>query len=131
MKTLLLSIFAASLFSCCSQKVQKTNEDSTTTSTTARNQNLPNCIKKLIKDFETEGVQNPPRKIYSYTFRDSTVYYVTAVCCDNFSDLYNNKCNLMAHPDGGFTGRGDGKIKDFKSQATNEQLVWQDTRTFK
>ena len=50
------------------------------------------------------------------------------ICCDFYSDLYDNKCNLIAHPDGGFTGKGDGKIKDFRKEATNEKLVWEDSR---
>ena len=33
----------------------------------------------------------------------------------------------MGHPDGGFTGKGDGKIKDFET-ATDEKLLWADSR---
>lgn len=116
----LLSVFIITLcFSACSQRLQ--NEKSADAS-------LPKCINKLISDFKSEPKQNPPRKIFSYTYHDSTVYYVQPICCDFYSDLYDNKCNLIAHPDGGFTGKGDGKIKDFRKEATNEKLVWEDTR---
>jgi len=89
---------------------------------------LPACIKKLIGQFKKEEKQNPPRSIYRYSYNGKTVYYVPAICCDFFSDLYDSKCNLIAHPDGGFTGRGDGKASDFIKKRTGEKLVWKDIR---
>ena len=89
---------------------------------------LPVCVKSLIEKFKSEEKTNPPRQILSYTFRDKIVYYVPPVCCDQFSDLYNDSCRLMGHPDGGFTGRGDGKFKDFREGKTNERLLWADER---
>ena len=71
---------------------------------------------------------NPPRKIYSYLYKDSLVYYVTAPCCDFFSDLYNTNCELIAHPDGGITGKGDGRLSDFHALKTAEKLLWEDDR---
>lgn len=89
---------------------------------------LPACVQKLIKGFLEEEVQNPPRKIYSYTYNGSLVYYVTPPCCDFFSDLYDAQCKLIAHPDGGITGKGDGRAKDFGENKSNEKLVWEDVR---
>lgn len=89
---------------------------------------LPVCVKVLVEKFKSEEKTNPPREIYSYTFRDKTVYYVPPVCCDQFSDLYNDSCRLMGHPDGGFTGRGDGKFSDFREERKNEKLLWKDER---
>jgi hypothetical protein len=89
---------------------------------------LPKCINKLIVQFKAEEVQNPPRKIFSYTYNGNPVYYVPAPCCDFFSDLYDKNCELIAHPDGGFTGKGDGRAKDFNKTKTNERLVWADPR---
>lgn len=86
------------------------------------------CIDTLIAKFKEEEKQNPPRSIYSYTYNDSTVYYVPPICCDQFSDLYNSNCNIIAHPDGGFTGKGDGRAKDFFEKRTNEKLIWKDER---
>lgn len=90
--------------------------------------NLPACLQKLVKGFLEEEVQNPPRKIYSYTYNGGLVYYVTPPCCDFFSDLYDAQCKLIAHPDGGITGRGDGRAKDFAQTKSNEKLVWEDVR---
>lgn len=88
----------------------------------------PNCIKELISKFAGEEPKNPRRKITSYQYKNATVYYVPAVCCDNYSDLYDSQCGLIGHPDGGFTGRGDGKIVDFANHASHQTLIWEDKR---
>jgi hypothetical protein len=112
-----------------------TKTDSATTTSTNNiaetktvKDSVPVCIRALIKKLEAEPVTNPPSKIYSYTFEGKTVYYVFAVCCDNFSDLYNDSCKIIAHPDGGFTGKGDRKAPNFQEEKTNEKLIWADPR---
>ena len=89
---------------------------------------LPVCVKVLIEKMKSEPVTNPPCMVYSYKYMDKKVFYIPAVCCDNFSDLYNDSCRLMGHPDGGFTGRGDGKIKGFDTVKSEEKLLWRDIR---
>ncbi len=89
---------------------------------------LPACVKNIIESFKNADVGNPPRSVYSYSYKGKTVYYTAGPCCDNFSDLYDDKCTLLGHPDGGFTGRGDGRFPDFRKMATNEKLVWKDNR---
>lgn len=89
----------------------------------------PACVKALIKKFSAEEKQNPPRSIYSYTYKGKTVYYVTPPCCDFFSDLYDSAtCKLIGHPDGGITGKGDMQMMDFNTAKSNEKLIWKDTR---
>lgn len=82
----------------------------------------------MIEQIKKEEVQNPPKKIYSYLYKGKTVYYVTAQCCDFFSDLYDEDCKLIAHPDGGITGKGDGRARDFVDTRRDEKLVWEDSR---
>ena len=82
----------------------------------------------MIKGFEKEEKQNPPRKIYRYTYKGKTVYYVTPPCCDFYSDLYDSTCKLIGHPDGGFTGKGDRRMPDFHTSKSNEKLIWEDKR---
>jgi hypothetical protein len=89
---------------------------------------LPECVKKLIAEFKSEEKQIPPRSIISYYYNGNRVYYVPPICCDFFSDLYDSNCKLIAHPDGGFTGRGDGKAPDFITTRSNEKLLWKDER---
>ncbi len=108
----------------------KTDKDPTTVKNTSQTKadKLPACIQELVNTFLKEDVQNPPRKIYSYTYNGKMVYYVTPPCCDFFSDLYDAQCKLIAHPDGGITGRGDGRAKDFNQNKSQEKLLWEDVR---
>ncbi len=130
-------IFIATIFGCKCSKTATAKDNIVTESATKvvniKNQSdslmaVPGCIKDMIKKMETEAVTNPPGKVYSYTYNNKTVYYVPAICCDFFSDLYDDSCKIIAHPDGGFTGRGDGKIKDFVEARKNEKLIWEDKR---
>ena len=89
---------------------------------------VPVCINEMIEKFKKEAKQNPPRKIFHYTYKDKTVFYVTAPCCDFFTDLYDENCNLLGHPDGGITGKGDGKFPDFEKTRSNERVIWEDSR---
>jgi hypothetical protein len=91
-------------------------------------ESIPVCISQLIEKYKSEEKQNPPRKVYSYLYQDKMVYYVPAICCDFFSDLYDDECKLLGHPDGGFTGRGDGTVADFIKLRSNEKLLWEDKR---
>jgi hypothetical protein len=130
----LLLIAGIAVISCCSSKKTATNLTNDNTAQTTgmdgkdEKATLPVCIKNLIDSFKKEEKQNPPRSVYSYTYNGKTVYYVPPICCDFFSDLYDEHCNIIAHPDGGFTGRGDGKLPDFSTARTNEKLIWHDKR---
>ena len=128
MKTVIfiLSIVA---ISCCSPKKLNSNPvEASGDKPSAVTNELPACIQKMISQFKAEEKQNPPRQVFSYLYKGKTVYYVTPPCCDFFSDLYDSDCNLIAHPDGGITGRGDGRAADFMETRTNEKLIWKDER---
>ena len=116
---ILLSLFILNASDCKS----KTDSEKTTST-------IPVCIQEKIEDFTSQKVTNPPIKIYSYTYNEETVYYVTAVCCDVYSALYDKDCNRICAPDGGKTGRGDGKCDDFFDTKTDEKLIWSDTRKY-
>jgi hypothetical protein len=88
----------------------------------------PKWVDQLILKFEGEPVGNPPQSIWSYEYHGQVVYYVPAQCCDMFSTLYDANGNVICAPDGGITGRGDGRCQDFISQKTSELLIWQDPR---
>ena len=94
----------------------------------ATSNSVPDCILQLIKKFTTAPKENPPRRIYSYRYHNSTVYYVSSICCDQFSDLYDSNCTMLGHPDGGFTGKGDGLFLDFNATKAAEKLIWKDER---
>jgi hypothetical protein len=88
----------------------------------------PACINNTILDIQNEAVRNPPAKVWSYEYNGETVYYVSAFCCDIPSTLYDKNCNVICHPDGGFSGGGDGLCSDFFTTRSNEKLIWEDGR---
>jgi hypothetical protein len=92
------------------------------------NKAQPTCVQTLIAKFSKEEKQEPRRSIYSYTYKGKTVYYVTAPCCDFFTDVYDENCTLIGHPDGGITGKGDMNMLDFNTEKKNEKLIWTDKR---
>ncbi|MCS6991925.1 MAG: hypothetical protein NZL95_08700 [Chitinophagales bacterium] len=89
-----------------------------------REESVPLCIQQMIEDFSRQPPRHPPYSIYSYTYQGRTVYYVQPPCCDQLSKLYDADCNLICAPDGGITGRGDGRCPDFYTTRTHEQLIW-------
>ena len=88
----------------------------------------PDWVKSLITQFENSPAGNPPQSIWKYDYKGMTVYYVPAQCCDMFSILYDDGGRILCFPDGGFSGRGDGKCPDFFQERKNEILIWRDTR---
>jgi len=89
---------------------------------------VPDCVNKLIMEMQAEPVSNPPGSVWQYQYKGKTVYFIPARCCDIPSRLLSSDCSLICNPDGGFSGAGDGKCKDFFSERTEEKLVWQDKR---
>jgi len=92
--------------------------------TTAR----PPWLKARIAEVLAERKRNPITRILRYDYEGQKVYYISAPCCDQFSNVYDTRGKLICQPDGGITGKGDGKCPDFEKRKTNEKLVWQDPR---
>ncbi len=90
--------------------------------------NLSSCINNKIENFKSDSVQNPPRTITEYNYKGSKVYYIPGPCCDQYSDVFDTKCNLLGHPDGGLTGKGDGSLPEFFNEAKNAKVVWKEDR---
>ena len=89
----LMIIFMIMLLAGCSPTTQTAN---------------PASVDKLIKQYESDPVGNPPQSIWSYEYNGQVVYFVPAQCCDQYSTLYDAGGNVICTPDGGFTGKGDG-----------------------
>jgi hypothetical protein len=88
----------------------------------------PSCIKKKIREIQSNEVRNPPGSVWQYDYNGQKVYYIPPYCCDNPSQLFDKHCNLIGNPDGGLSGYGDGTMSDFFSKRKNEKLIWQDSR---
>src|SRR4030042_5443034 len=104
----LLFVVITILLVACSQATQSPN---------------PTWVDQLIKQFESDPVGNPPQSIWRYEYNGQEVYYIPAQCCDMYSTLYDAGGNVLCAPDGGFTGKGDGKCSDFFDKRTSEQLI--------
>lgn len=88
------------------------------------NTQLPTCIKNKIDSFKLKEPHERPQRVIEYMYKSKKVYYIAMPCCDFFNEVYDDKCNLLGVPDGGFSGQGDGKLPDFFKEATAEKLVW-------
>ena len=88
----------------------------------------PQWLQRRIQNILATRKRNPIIRISRYQFEGETVYYESAPCCDQQSTVYDVEGKVMCHPEGGITGKGDGKCSNFDKRKTNEQLVWQDPR---
>jgi hypothetical protein len=85
---------------------------------------MPTCIKNKIDSFKLKETHERPQRVIEYVYKSKKVYYVVMPCCDFYNEVYDANCNFLGAPDGGFTGKGDGKIPDFFEEAKSEKLVW-------
>lgn len=86
---------------------------------------MPTCLEEKIKAMTSDTNQGSPVSITRYIYRRQTVYYMVSPCCDKFNIVYDSVCNILGYPDGGFAGQGDGKMHDFKKEASDEKVIWQ------
>ncbi len=84
---------------------------------------VPEWLWNQIRDFERMG-NNAPAFVARYDYHGQVVYYVAPRCCDIPSILYDSTGTVLCAPDGGITGRGDGRCPDFFAQRTNEKILW-------
>jgi len=84
----------------------------------------PDWLAARIKGLEDSSGVNPPELVASYSYQGHTVYYVAPRCCDQYSVLYDSSGAELCAPDGGITGRGDGRCPEFVAQRTNEKILW-------
>ena len=120
-------IFAVMFTAICCNSKKTTGNIATETAGTAKAVAIePPCIEQMITKFSETEKHLRPSKIYRNQYKGKTVYYVLAPCCDNFNELYDAECKLLGNPDGGFTGRGDGKFPDWDAEKKEEKLIWED-----
>ena len=88
----------------------------------------PQWLEQRIQTILATRKRNPIIRVTRYKYEGETVYYESAPCCNQQSTLYDAAGQVLCHPEGGITGRGDGKCGNFDKRRSNEQLVWQDPR---
>lgn len=118
------------ILSCSSVKQNQAGDpkDSLASKTINESGPWPACIKKKIDSFKLMPKHEQPQKVVEYLYKGKKVYYVEMPCCDFFNEVYDSNCILLGAPDGGITGKGDGKLPDFHQAATHEKLVWKATQ---
>ena len=89
------------LFACAAHKKVKVSND------------LPSCLRAKIDSMASNPNEGTPQSVTRYNYKGKTVYYLKSSCCDKFNIVFDNDCNILGYPDGGFTGRGDEKMPDF------------------
>ena len=91
-------------------------------------EDLPSFVVQRIELLKVAPKSNPPASIWRHKYKGRVVYYVPPSCCDVPSELYDDDGNLICGPDGGLTGKGDGKCPDFFEQRTEGLRIWHDSR---
>lgn len=112
MRNVIIVSLVSFLLTACSNKMQTTAS-------------IPQCLVTKIDSMRMNTKANPPASVIRYTYKGNSVFYITLGCCDQFNPVYNSDCVYMGAPDGGITGKGDGKIPDFFANATNKKVVWE------
>ena len=88
---------------------------------------VPSCIEEKIRDIKKEEMRNPPAQVWKWEVDGNTYFYITSDCCDQYNYLFDENCNVVCAPDGGFTGNGDGNCPGFNEEIV-KTLVWEDDR---
>lgn len=86
---------------------------------------LPPCIETKIKTMSADPNEGSPISVTAYNYKGKIVYYMVSPCCDKYNVVYDSLCNVLGYPDGGFRGRGDGKMPDFRKEATDDRVIWE------
>ena len=92
---------------------------------------VPRWVRVLITQIQAQPVANPPSLIVQYEVDGRTFYYVPPRCCDIPSVLYDSNGKVLCSPDGGLTGRGDGRCPPGLTQLTGGRLLWRDPRKWR
>lgn len=87
-------------------------------------ESIPACLQEKIKTLSDDPTEGIPLYVAEYQYKNETVYYMASACCDKFNAVYDSACHLLGYPDGGFSGRGDGKMTDFSTEANNRKVLW-------
>lgn len=91
----------------------------------------PRCIKKHIREIEKENKGRQKATVWKWTVNGKEYYFFPVhSCCDKTSTLYDSKCNVVCHPDGGIGGGGDGRCPDWYENGDSivRTKIWEDPR---
>ncbi len=117
-KIIAIVVFISIMMSCATNKKMQTPNETTSANV------VPVCLQSIIDSMTVEP-NGSPQSVSRYHYKNQTVYYLASPCCDKYNIVYDSACNILGYPDGGFTGKGDGKMTDFANEASGKQIVWE------
>ena len=127
-----IALLGIVMMSCGAAKTSQTNVSADSTAKAPQMEmtkdSIPSCIRAKIDSFKKLEPQQQPQAVVEFTYKGKKVYYISMPCCDFFNEVYDAECKLLGAPDGGFTGRGDGKLPGFSKEATDRKLIWEPKR---
>jgi hypothetical protein len=89
---------------------------------------IPDCIQAKIEAIKKQPRWNPPATVEEYRYKGQRIFVFSSNCCDQYNEAFDESCNYICAPSGGYTGKGDRKCEDFKQEAQFVKLVWKDDR---
>jgi hypothetical protein len=89
---------------------------------------ISSCIQQKIDQIKKEAKWNPPAEVHEYIYNGKRVFYFSSNCCDRYNEVYDENCNYVCAPSGGYSGKGDMNCPDFKDKAKEVRLIWKDER---
>jgi hypothetical protein len=89
---------------------------------------IPACFQAKIDEIKKQPRWNPPASVEEYNYNGKRVFLFSSPCCDQYNQAFDDRCNYVCAPSGGYTGKGDRKCEDFKEKATLVRVVWKDER---
>lgn len=80
-------------------------------------QGLPSCLERYVEENHSISVSQG-------TYKGDTYYVVNPDCCDMFVELFNDRCEYICAPSGGFAGNGDGSCPAWVEGWEANEEVW-------
>ncbi|CAF2914555.1 unnamed protein product [Rotaria sp. Silwood2] len=86
---------------------------------------LPACFQGKFRPIEGPPALDAYTQINIYLYHGRKTYLVIpAFTYNQMISLFDEDCNYICAPFGGFTGLGDGKCVDFKRDAKPSGTIW-------
>lgn len=97
---------------------------------------VPECIQYMLPhdgeftEEASEFIADPIQArdvvaVYRFTDGKEIYYEIELGCCDQFTELYNQNCELVCFPRGGITGGGASDCPDWVDALDEGVLIWQ------
>ena len=91
-------------------------------------QERPPFLDEIIAEYEAVSDSAASKvEIWQYEYEGKTVFYLPFArthCCDALSMVYDSQGTVICMPEGGITGKGDGRCPDFSASRSRGVQVY-------